>query len=1026
MALLVAGCSAAPTVIPSKNLERPSAMAFACLGMVTVTSPSGDSSTVLSGLPMENCHNRTGADPVVNFSGQRNLGTFAFVANSSRNEMAVADMDRGRLLDLSPGAAGYGMLPVGGNPEALASSQDGCWVATANRSSCDLTLVDPSRLLVSPFSTGASQAQPATGLGDAAHRLVVQTGSGQPLYTATGEVAFLPSQATTCSSGAVPQLVATFPNCDMVALLNLSFDNATAQIINAYYVRPDLPGGFQSAGADPVCPTDCLAGNGDTGSSSDGGFAVDAGSSDGGTTAVDGGVAVAPTAYHLQPLALMPDGSRVYVGSLTGTAVTAFDLSAAGLGNPVRIDLAEKPIGVTRLRLGIDPYLTQPGTAPDGSPITIHGQFLTGRGSFLYAFAQDDSVRVVDIDGPVAQECDVNVLLPPGTPPEQKSASCFPVGSAPRRPLAQGPGIRIPTFLNPDSPPPLPRDIAFADLQPTANDSNFQALSGQFGFLLASNGSVYVINLAPQNGQSDEVGTATNSFRESRDVGQSVRTPIALSIAPQRSVVLTDQAFAATANFSASDGPMIKSFGDSAAPQWLDFPDPDTVISRAWDVTWEGLVPQTARESGRLKKPDDSAAPAVLEDSGADFCSKGVQTGDILTFPGCTQDLDCQPDDQYSCQVTVSGANGMCLPRDGAKSSALISQCARFMGSRMRYDIVAASPTQLTLGLKLDEVPKTALNPCTQDSDCEPDADHGLVVGAAAVSPRAFSCLKVHASDPFPRCVRKCRGDTDCRAGFVCDSVNDIHSDLNPAQPLCVEAPPLDPTCLSQPMTRYRVQAGKSFMVYGSSMPTLLHTDSLDSTGSCAVDPNRNPSLVMRIPLSAPTCPADFLAASTPVQTLPARAGYDPCLYLDSPVAGTAAGTVGVGTGSRQPISAFFQNPQIRFVLTNLDEYAGDLLSIHFELQYGFIPLAVQIPSYEVQVTLGAVILTGPTMTPESPIRRGTGTNTYPYVYVIDQGRAALTPGSRGQVLRINPRSGSNEIASFDTALSGNTPFQLQ
>jgi hypothetical protein len=111
--------------------------------------------------------------------------------------------------------------------------------------------------------------------------------------------------------------------------------------------------------------------------------------------------------------------------------------------------------------------------------------------------------------------------------------------------------------------------------------------------------------------------------------------------------------------------------------------------------------------------------------------------------------------------------------------------------------------------------------------------------------------------------------------------------------------------------------------------------------------------------------------------------------------------------------------------LTNLDEYPGDLLSIHFELQYGYIPLTVQIPSYEVQITLGTAILTGPTSTPESPSRHG-GTNTYPYLYVVDQGRAALTPSSRGQVLRINPRSGSNELAYFDTAISGSTPFQLQ
>jgi hypothetical protein len=45
---------------------------------------------------------------------------------------------------------------------------------------------------------------------------------------------------------------------------------------------------------------------------------------------------------------------------------------------------------------------------------------------------------------------------------------------------------------------------------------------------------------------------------------------------------------------------------------------------------------------------------------------------------------------------------------------------------------------------------------------------------------------------------------------------------------------------------------------------------------------------------------------------------------------------------------------------------------------------------------------------------------------VVDQGRTALTAGSRGQVLRINPRIGSSELAQFDTTQSGSTPFQIQ
>jgi hypothetical protein len=114
-------------------------------------------------------------------------------------------------------------------------------------------------------------------------------------------------------------------------------------------------------------------------------------------------------------------------------------------------------------------------------------------------------------------------------------------------------------------------------------------------------------------------------------------------------------------------------------------------------------------------------------------------------------------------------------------------------------------------------------------------------------------------------------------------------------------------------------------------------------------------------------------------------------------------------------------------VLTNLQDYVGDLLDIHFEFEYGFLPLTVQIPSYEVQTTMPIGFLTGPTVTPESPVHSNPPyPYTYPYVYVLDQGRSALTPDSLGQMLRINPREGSDELVTFDTAISGSTPFQLQ
>lgn len=1037
---VLAACSADPKVIPTKNLDRPTDLGFVCLGAIANPSdPEGP--PVLSGQTMDVCHPRDAVDPAITTGGQRTLGTFAFVPNAGRGELAVADLDSGRLLDLTPRSPGYGMLPIGGDPEMLAVSPDGCWAVTANRTSCDFTLIDPARLLSPTFSSDSVTVVAATGQGEPARHLRVQTGAQppRPLSTAVGEIAFLPASAPTpaCQAGSTARAVATFPGCDLIAILDLSFDDATATIRSSYHVRP---GGLEDAGSAPSCPRQCATAEDPQLGDIDGGPPA----WDGAVPGLDGGASSVSPAY-VQALAVVPDGSRVYVGARLDPAVTVFALDQAGLSAPVRTTLAENPGGVSRLRLGIDPFLTTPVTFPDGSAGKVSGAFLRGRGSFLYAFAADDSIRVLNLDGPVPIECDVNIALPVGDP--RRTAPCLPVGTPGRRALASGPGVLIPTFANPDTPPPLARDIAFADFQAPGGTTNYHALAGQHGFVLASSGQVFVLNVAPSGEEgatklpADTCAThlpegtevrpaiATHSFREVRDVGQCARTPIGVSIAPQRSVIRSDQAFATSASFTSLGGPLIRSYSTDRGltTSWFDFPDPETIISRSWDVIWEGALPGTTRLSGRPRSGGAGLAGS-LGDAGADFCASSVRPGDVLMISGCTQNSDCQPDDQFSCQISVSGARGMCLPKASSESVALVERCGRFMGSRMRYEVARATPLSLDLRLKLDEVPKTTLNPCTEDADCRPDNDHGLLAGETpdGGGRRAFECVEVLPGER--RCVQRCSAavgsDAECRAGHVCERVPwALPTAGGPG--LCVEAPPMDEQCFPQPMTSYSVRAGHAYLVYGSSMPT-LHTGRVGPDGTCTTDPTADPTLVDRIPLSAPRCPETFLAGASAatgklVQNLSAEPGANPCLYQ-------GAQHDGSGAGSESAVRAFFQNPQLRFVLTNLDVYAGDLLAIHFELQYGFVPLTIQVPSYEVLLTLGTRILTGPTKTPESPIRRSPPTDfvTYPYLYVVDQGRTALTPGSRGQVLRINARAGSNEIATFDTTTSGSTPFLLQ
>ena len=1077
---LFGACSATPTVIPARNLERPGDMGFVCLA---IDSDTG----TLTGRPMRVCHPPGEKDPVIQPAGtsSRQLGTFALVTNTARGEMAAVDIDKGRLVDLDPGVFGFNMVPVGSMPESLAASADGCWVASANRDSCDLGLVDPSRLLASLLF---SPAEPATGVGSPVTRVVPKTRSGRPLNAGPKEIVFLLSKVGLCQAEQAPPALVTFPSCDLVALL----DMPSGTIKDSVFIRPD---GVISAGDEPNCPADCAPSTvADAGTVVDDGEGAaapaDAGEADQG--AVDVGTS---SLLAVGALALLPDSSRVYVGaSAADDFLTALDVVDGALVIPAgggHIALEPGAIGIDHLRLSVDPFNPVSITLADGSVIDSQGSFLAGRGRFLYAFARDGSVRVVNVGVQPEQECDVNVE--PDRAKLPANTGCFPVNPAARRPLAQGPGIRIPTLPVRTAAPPIARDIAVVDLPVTAAgiQKNPSTLSGQFAFLLASNDAVYILNLAPTtlaDAQStvviNEDNTLTHSFRELRATGQYTADTLALSSTPPlRTPVASDLLFPTTPILSSTSGPRLEEVeNDSSAPArgnsintttnyWVNFPYQATYVSRAFTIAWEATLPSTARSSGTLQDQTTTGTSAgALDDVGADFCANGVVTGDLVVLPGCTADTDCSPQEFFTCHQPIGGATGLCLPKTAKQD--LVDACARFMGSRRRYEVLAATPTHLTLGLHLDEVPKTAFNRVAatdtgNDAECQPTAAHRV----SGTNP-GFQWQQVWPGENFKRCVKACGrspaggatlqdADRDCRPGFVCEV---IPSSLGPRLPgetgarYCVEAPPLalppplGLACWPQPSNRYHVSAGTSFLVSGSSLPDLKTTTVIN--GQCQLDPNRAPALANRIFLSAPACatidgivPVDSVTTDSTGKTRTDKTNTElalfgqatpgtpnppyspvappdpnPCLYQDFNYDEGATSST-----PQKSTKAIFQNPQMRFVLTNLDQYGGDSLTTSLNLIGGFIPVTVALPSYEIALTQPIHIFTGPTILPDSPLMTdSTSQISYPYVYVLDQGRTALTPNSRGQIVRINARKGYSAVTTFDPAQSGTTPFQIQ
>src|SRR6185295_1994915 len=101
-------CTSQPTILPSRDLERPTDMAFVCMGAFDPSQPAAPAdggadpdaggqgpapaeadaapaagSLVLSGRPMRECHPRMNVDPAPGVEHR----TFGFVPNSASGQL---------------------------------------------------------------------------------------------------------------------------------------------------------------------------------------------------------------------------------------------------------------------------------------------------------------------------------------------------------------------------------------------------------------------------------------------------------------------------------------------------------------------------------------------------------------------------------------------------------------------------------------------------------------------------------------------------------------------------------------------------------------------------------------------------------------------------------------------------------------------------------------------------------------------------------------------------------------------------
>lgn len=577
-AALVVGCNPITNPTPTRSLDRPSDVALVC----AVRALNGDA--VLAPLAVcdysastpDNLNTPdTAPDRFLTLSDDtRAKGQlFAFVSNTTRGEVALVangtreftaddpNRDRvrqvvaldpntqvatnlgGSIIDLDNASPGYGFIPVGGNPERIRATDDGCVAVTTNVDSCDLALVDVQALLrkLNGQTLGASTVL-------AAVRRVVprarDVGSvrGEPLrarptwieFTAdtTGLGTAADRRGNQCSATAGYRAFVAFPGCSLVGEMDLR----TGELIDALQFTP--AGAVRVAPEDVRCPVECtgaitnpVATGAAPGVETDdaesapaagaGILAADSDSEGLGTLGINGSDDPPP----ILPRTLAVDGvRRLYVGDARSDAITVVDLGAGGNFGAVRPPVLLAPGGtlaspvpaggVTVMRLSPlikDPYdASYPGTR------------------FLYAIARDRTVRVIDAGLDAPYECETNpdgrilnqryrmidVTRNPlefvtendggrnnGRPrwPNliQQTLRCLPIGpQTPRSPLSRSPGILLPGAA-------VPRDITFthgsrpadATENQTAPAANPILTVGDFAWIIGSSGRTVVVSL---------------------------------------------------------------------------------------------------------------------------------------------------------------------------------------------------------------------------------------------------------------------------------------------------------------------------------------------------------------------------------------------------------------------------------------------------------------------------------------------------------------------------------------------------
>jgi DNA-binding beta-propeller fold protein YncE len=717
-------CSNNEIAAPTRNLDRPSDVAFACLYGTTdggftplpirccsqvpdggpfmvTTNQDLDQSGSCSYTSVDGGHFIT-VKPDAGFPTDAGVQPtlVAYVANSGRGEIAVVNVPLRTPIDTDRVREGYNFITVGSLPSDIAAKPDGTRVYTANAGSCDLTALDTRSTLGPPRT---SQLIPQV------------TVAGQKIR---------PRPEQLVIDGNKDQAWVSFPTCRIISLLDLT----TGQPIRSAYIDP--LGQAHDISEAPACSANCAIPEGTTPVAFDGGMGL---SSPHGLAVTEGAA-----------------GKRLlFVGNALSTYLTVVD--ADNLTHVASFDLK---VATTRVRVS--------------RPVAERSNM-----RYVYAVARDGTIEVLGLapDGTLAR-CDTNRSPTAPLPPDAGLPGCPPIDPAAREALARNPAIALPSGA-------LARDVTFGDVTapPDAGVDTPHQLRGVFAYVTASNGNTYVVQIYDRNPNVTPTGGLIHELRNGTilDGGGPLVSPATRNLVTGN--LSNDESLVAPYLAIPDGGPA----GADAGVQLVTGGNPPP--TEQWTATYEGVLKATVRTTGRLPSGDQIIDPAAdfcafdvrtgdkLEITGCSADTDCPQS----TLPG-EPIFVCHREPGTPVDVT-----GICLLQDTDATPCKDAASGRreFLIDKVAQSVLQLAPIaqdEITIG---QPVGPTPLRICTNDSDCSGAAGTKCFAGICATAcTETANCQDLCTNgaagcavcDPVGVCVQSCTGGQTCdtMAGFRC------------------------------------------------------------------------------------------------------------------------------------------------------------------------------------------------------------------------------------------------------------------